>query len=93
VTAEAAASQRPVAAVLDASFFDSGHFNARKVLGLARRLASRQVELLIPHQIVLEWAVHARDVLSSLRQAHKRALNAELLQLEIQTQVSCPVRM
>jgi hypothetical protein len=84
---------RPVAAVMDTSFSDSGHFNAGKVRGLARIFASRHVELWIPQQVVLEWAVHAQDVTSNLRQARRRAFKAELVEAELVSSATPPPRL
>lgn len=71
--------EHAVAVVLDTSYFDSGHFHVEKVTQFAKGLAHRGVQLWIPQQVVLEWAVHTMGLLSDSRRAQTRLRNAGLL--------------
>jgi hypothetical protein len=66
------------AAVLDASYLHGGRLDTGKVQRLAAELAARGAELWIPEVVVLEFAVHAWQDLTSNRQTHKRLRQAGL---------------
>jgi hypothetical protein len=67
------------AAVLDASYLPHGRLNLGKVQRLAAQLAARGAELWIPEVVLLEFAVHAWEDLTSNRQTHKRLRQAGLV--------------
>jgi hypothetical protein len=92
VDSEGIAAPPPIAAVLDTSYYDGGHFNWAKIQQLARALALRGAELWIPRQVILEWAVHARGTLTDLLQARKRLLKAGVVDLpEVQRRESSEI--
>ncbi|MFV8176750.1 hypothetical protein [Mycolicibacterium peregrinum] len=70
---------RPIAAVLDTSAYNKGHFDAETVRELGQRLARRDAQLWIPSQVILEWAAHAHGAMDELRTGHARALSAGLV--------------
>lgn len=70
---------RPIAAVLDTSAYDKGHFDAGRVRRLAQRLARRDARLWIPRQVILEWAAHAHGAMDELSSGHERAAAAGLV--------------
>lgn len=72
VSGEDISTSSVVAAVLDTSYYDSGHINLVKIRQLAQGLSVRGAELWVPEQVILEWAVHARGALTDLLQARKR---------------------
>jgi hypothetical protein len=66
------------AAVLDASYLDRGRLNTGDIERLAAGLAVRGAELWIPEVVVLEFAVHAWEDLTSQRQTHTKLRQASL---------------
>lgn len=69
---------RAKAAVLDASCLHGGRLDTGKVQRLAAELAARGAELWMPEVVVLEFAVHAWEDLTSNRQTHRRLRQAGL---------------
>ncbi len=78
---------RAIAAVLDTSYYNSGHINLEKITRLAHGLSARGAQLWIPEQVILEWANHARGALGDFHQAGRRLQNAGLADFSPETRL------